>query len=62
MYADFDLVIPATLDEALAALAGGDGDGDGGTQPLAGGTNMIVDMRARRVSPDRLVSLTKLAG
>jgi CO/xanthine dehydrogenase FAD-binding subunit len=60
MYADFDLVIPETLDEALEALAEENGDGPGGTQPLAGGTNMIVDLRARRVTPARLVGLGKL--
>ena len=58
MYADFDLVIPETLDEALEALA--EANGAGGPQPLAGGTNMIVDLRARRVTPERLVALGKL--
>ncbi|MFQ5775354.1 MAG: FAD binding domain-containing protein [Kiloniellaceae bacterium] len=62
MHAEFDLVIPAGLDEALAVLAEDNvpGNGSGGTLPLAGGTNMIVDLRARRVAPDRLVSLAKL--
>ncbi len=58
MYADFDLVIPETLDEALSALA--EANGAGATLPLAGGTNMIVDLRARRVTPERLVGLGKL--
>jgi CO/xanthine dehydrogenase FAD-binding subunit len=56
MYADFELVIPETLDAALAALAEGNGD----TQVLAGGTNMIVDMRARHATPKRLVGLGKI--
>jgi CO/xanthine dehydrogenase FAD-binding subunit len=56
MYADFELVIPETLDEALAALA----EGNGAAQALAGGTNMIVDMRARRATPARLVGLGKI--
>ena len=56
MYADFELIIPETLDAALIALA----DGDGGCQALAGGTNVIVDMRARRNLPARLVGLGKL--
>ena len=56
MYADFDLVIPETLDAALAALA----EGNGETRALAGGTNMIVDLRARRAKPARLVGLGKL--
>lgn len=58
MYADFDLDIPTQLDEALSVLAGN--DAAAGIMPIAGGTNMIVDMRARRVSPKRLVSLSKL--
>jgi len=63
MYRDFDLLIPADLDAALETLAEGAASANGGgTLPLAGGTNMIVDMRARRISPDRLVSLTKLTG
>jgi len=56
MYADFELVIPETLDAALAALA----EGNGTAQALAGGTNVIVDLRARRVSPARLVGLGKI--
>ncbi len=56
MYADFELAIPETLDEALSALAQGNGE----TQALAGGTNMIVDLRARRAAPARLVGLGKI--
>ncbi len=56
MYADFELVIPETLEAALAALA----EGDGGCQALAGGTNLIVDLRARRAKPARLVGLGKI--
>jgi len=56
MYANFELIIPETLDEALVALA----EGNGGCQALAGGTNMIVDLRARRVQPARLVGLGKI--
>ena len=53
MYADFELVIPETLDEALAALAQGKRE----IHALAGGTNMVVDIRARRAAPARLVGL-----
>ena len=56
MYADFELAIPETLDAALAALAPGDGE----THALAGGTNVIVDLRARRATPARLVGLGKI--
>jgi len=57
MFAEFDLAIPVSLGEALDALA------DGSTRtimPVAGGTNVIVDLRARRAKPDKLVSLTRL--
>ncbi|MCL4766369.1 MAG: xanthine dehydrogenase family protein subunit M [Hyphomicrobiaceae bacterium] len=56
MYAEFDLVVPETLAEALEAMAAG-----GSTLALAGGTNLIVDLRGRRVDPDRLVGLDRLA-
>ena len=56
MYADFELAIPETVDAALAALAHGNGE----TQALAGGTNVIVDLRARRATPTRLVGLGKI--
>lgn len=57
MYAEFDLVIPSRLEDALESLAG---DGGGSALPLAGGTNLIVDLRARRISAERLVSLARL--
>ena len=58
MFAEFDLVIPSSLDEAFEALA--DNDGSTKVAPLAGGTNVIVDLRARRFSADKLVSLANL--
>ena len=60
MYAEFDLHVPEDLDGALAMLA--EGDGQGGILPLAGGTNMIVDLRARTVAPSALVSIGKVPG
>ena len=54
MYAPFDLDIPADLEGALAALANGDGET---VLPIAGGTNLIVDIRAKRERPDRMVGL-----
>lgn len=60
MYAEFDLHVPRDLDAALAALA--EGNAHGTTMPLAGGTNMIVDLRARSVSPAALVSIGKVPG
>ena len=59
MLANFDLTTPASLDEALETLA--DAGGGPGATPLAGGTNMLVDIRARRENPARLVWLGKIA-
>jgi len=52
VYEAFDLEMPAKLEDALRVLS----DGKGGT-PLAGGTNLIVDMRAGRERPERIVAL-----
>jgi carbon-monoxide dehydrogenase medium subunit len=60
MYAEFDLHVPEDLDGALAVLA--ESDGQGAIMPLAGGTNMIVDLRARTVAPSALVSIGKVPG
>ena len=54
MYAPFELDIPTDLDGALAALAKGGGET---VLPIAGGTNLIVDIRAKRERPDRMVGL-----
>ena len=54
MYAPFHLDIPTDLDGALAALANGGGET---VLPIAGGTNLIVDIRAKRERPDRMVGL-----
>lgn len=55
MLGEFDLEIPESLEEALALLAA-----DEAPVPLAGGTNMLVDMRAGDVRPGRIVSLARL--
>jgi carbon-monoxide dehydrogenase medium subunit len=60
MHAEFDLHVPADLDTALAVLA--ENGADGTIMPLAGGTNMIVDLRARTVAPSALVSIAKVPG
>ena len=57
MYVPFELEIPRDLAGALNALVAG---GDTTTVPIAGGTNLIVDMRARRERPDRVVGLGKV--
>lgn len=54
MDASFDLEVPSSLDEALSLLGGSE------TIALAGGTNVIVDIRAKRAQPKRLVSLSRL--
>ena len=54
MYAPFQLDIPNDLTGALAALADDAGEI---VVPFAGGTNLIVDIRAKRERPERMVSL-----
>jgi carbon-monoxide dehydrogenase medium subunit len=54
MYAEFDLDIPETLSGVLEALADADGCD---VASLAGGTNLIVDIRAGRERPARIVGL-----
>lgn len=55
--ANFDLHMPEDLRGALDMLAQGKGSG---TFALAGGTNLLVDMRAKRCRPERVVGLNKL--
>lgn len=57
MFAGFDLEMPDHLEEAVYLLANSNG---ALTLPIAGGSNMIVDIRARRVAPDRLISLSRI--
>jgi CO/xanthine dehydrogenase FAD-binding subunit len=53
----FDLVAPATPDEAIAALHGG---GPGEVLVLAGGTDLLFDLEDPRTAPRRVVSLRRL--
>jgi CO/xanthine dehydrogenase FAD-binding subunit len=55
--APFDLLTPATVDEALLALKGAS---DGETVVLAGGTDLLIDLDEGRVHPRRVVSLRRL--
>lgn len=57
MYAQFDLKVPDALDEALDAIASGNNEG---AVPLGGGTNVLIDLRARNTAPDTLISLKKI--
>lgn len=59
MLSGFELDLPDTLDGALARLSNGNG---AACVPLAGGTNLLVDIRARRVTPDTLVWLGNVPG
>lgn len=55
--ANFDLVAPATPDEAVAALRAG---GPGEVLILAGGTDLLFDLDEGRAAPRRVVSLRRL--
>jgi len=56
MLPEFDLLRPKTLPEALAMLA------EDGAMPIAGGTNVIVDLRAGKHQPRTLIDVTRLPG
>ena len=56
MLPEFDLLHPKTVPEALAMLA------EDGAMPIAGGTNVVVDLRAGKHHPAALVDVTRLAG
>jgi len=55
MLPEFDLFMPDTLAGALEAVAADD------AVALAGGTNLLVDMRGRRAGPKTLVNLGGLS-
>jgi len=56
MLPEFNLMMPQTLPEALDMLAEGAPD----VVPLAGGTNLIVDMRGGRHRPGVLMNVAGL--
>jgi len=56
MIPEFDLVIPQNLQQALESLQLSDHK----ASPLAGGTNLVVDMRSGRSSPALLVNINDL--
>ena len=51
-----DYVAPTTAEEAVRALSGGP------AKVLAGGTDLLVQMRAGRVRPGRIVDLKRIPG
>ena len=55
MFGEFELEMPGDLGEALALLA----DGRDGAV-LAGGSNLMLDLRARKTRPERVISLDRL--
>lgn len=52
----FEFAEPATVAEAVELI-----DGDG-SRALAGGVDLVLKMRLRQISPERVVSLQKLPG
>ena len=56
--AEFDYVAPATLDEALNALASGGED----AKLLAGGHSLLPLMKLRLAAPTLLVDLRRVPG
>ncbi len=56
MLPEFDLYLPTSLQEALECLAEHAPD----TAPLAGGTNLVVDLRSGRHAPQTLVDISRL--
>jgi aerobic carbon-monoxide dehydrogenase medium subunit len=56
--AEFDYVAPASLDEALSALAGGGED----AKVIAGGHSLLPLMKLRLAAPELLVDLRRVPG
>ena len=54
MSSEFELETPSGLKDALRLLA------EGNATPLAGGTNLMIDLRAKRQRPSRIVALGHL--
>ncbi len=60
----FAYVSPTSIDEALTLLPSGGwrGQEDGGSRPLAGGTDLITLLKSGLATPDRLVDVKRLEG
>jgi carbon-monoxide dehydrogenase medium subunit len=56
--AAFDYVAPPTVEQAVAALAAGDGD----ARILAGGQSLVPAMNARLARPALLIDINRIAG
>ena len=51
-------IAPATVDEAVRALAGSAGL----AKPLSGGTDLLVQLRSGRMRPDAIIDLKRIPG
>lgn len=60
MYANFDLLVPEKLDQAIGMISRSTAADD--VVALGGGTNLVVEMRAKGVGPTTLVSVGQLSG
>jgi xanthine dehydrogenase FAD-binding subunit len=56
MLSEFEMLIPETLPEALELMS----HRSPGLMPVAGGTNLVVDMRSGRHKPSHLLDLSRL--
>ncbi len=57
MRAEFEFKSPTTLSECLELMAQGPG-----VSPIAGGTNLVVDLRSGRVRPRSVINVWELPG
>jgi carbon-monoxide dehydrogenase medium subunit len=55
---EFEFVAPTTAEEAVRALAAGGGK----ARPLAGGTDLLVQLKAGRAKPSAIVDLKRIPG
>ncbi len=62
LFHKFDYYEPVTLDEALALLAQLKGSFGDGAQVLAGGTDLLVQMKIERSAPQALLSINRIPG
>lgn len=54
--AELDFLAPMSLDEALGLI----GTSQAATRPLAGGSDLIVQMRSGRIHPERILDLKRI--
>ncbi|PYV91972.1 MAG: hypothetical protein DMG90_05635 [Acidobacteria bacterium] len=59
--ADFKLLRPRTLDEAISLLAPQAGEGARATRVIAGGTDLIPSMRQKLFEPEYVLDIRQIA-